>query len=269
MKVQKLGRLAGPVLLFGGPYSNFHATEALIAEAARRGIRPENAICTGDLVAYCAEPSETVALIRGWGCAVVAGNCEEQLAAGAADCGCGFEDGTACDLLSRGWYPYADARIDGDARRWMAGLPEVITFELGEKRYAVLHGGASASNRFLWPSDAEAVFAAEIAQVEARVGPVDAVIAGHCGIAFERRVGAQSWINAGVIGLPPHDGRAQTRFAVLTEEGVRIERLAYAADAARAAMEAAGLVQGYHVALTEGIWPSEEVLPPELRRGRL
>lgn len=32
---------------------------------------------------------------------LIAGSCEENLAAGALDCGCGFEEGTACDLLSR------------------------------------------------------------------------------------------------------------------------------------------------------------------------
>ena len=31
-----------------------------------------------DVVAYCAEPVETVALIRDWGCAVVMGNCEDH-----------------------------------------------------------------------------------------------------------------------------------------------------------------------------------------------
>ena len=30
----------GPALLFGGPYSNLEATQAVLAEAARRGIPP-------------------------------------------------------------------------------------------------------------------------------------------------------------------------------------------------------------------------------------
>ncbi len=36
-----------------------------------------------------------------------------------------------------------------------------------------------------------------------------------------------------------------------------------------AAMERAGLTQGYHSALRSGYWPSEDVLPPELRRAAL
>ena len=99
-----LGRLDGPVLLFGGNYSNLQATDALIVEAAHRGIPPARVICTGDVVAYCAEPEETTQAIRDWGCHVIAGNCEEQLAAVAADCACGFEPGTECDTLAKGWY---------------------------------------------------------------------------------------------------------------------------------------------------------------------
>src|SRR5262249_6191085 len=47
-------------------------------------------------------PEETVSVLRDWGCHVIAGNCEEQLAAGGADCGCGFPEGSACDRLSKG-----------------------------------------------------------------------------------------------------------------------------------------------------------------------
>ena len=50
MKVQDFGVFEGPLVLFGGVYSNLQALEALIAEV---GERP--AICTGDVVAYCAD----------------------------------------------------------------------------------------------------------------------------------------------------------------------------------------------------------------------
>ena len=73
-------------------------------------------ICTGDVVAYCVEPEETVAELRDWGCHVIAGNCEEQLAAGAEDCGCGFEVGTECDRLAKGWYEFANARMSASSR---------------------------------------------------------------------------------------------------------------------------------------------------------
>ncbi|MEM7269855.1 MAG: metallophosphoesterase family protein [Pseudomonadota bacterium] len=251
-----LGTLEGPVLLFGGPYSNLQALEALIAEARRMGISAENAICTGDVVAYCGSPAETTALIRDWGCHVVAGNCEEQLAVGAADCGCGFEEGTLCDALSAEWYAYASIRIVAEARAWMAGLPKRAVFTADGMRYAVIHGGANKTSRFLWPGDDKTD---EIAALEQLVGPIDAVIGGHCGIAFTE----PRWINAGVIGMPPHDGRIETEFCVLDGRPT-LHRLPYDAEAANAAMT--GRASPYAEALTTGLWPSEEILPAALRR---
>lgn len=255
-----LGVIDGPVTLFGGPYSNLQAVEAL----ARR--RRGRAICTGDLVAYCAAPEATVAAVRAMGAAVVAGNCERQLAAGALDCGCGFADGSACDLLSAGWYGYASAHVGAATRAWMDALPDVLTFAHAGRRFAVIHGGLTDIARFLWPVSPEAGFAEEIAVVETAVGPVDAIVAGHCGMAFSRRIGRHEWINAGVIGMPPNDGRWETEFAVLERGALRFERLGYDHAGAAAQMRAAGLTQGYDRALESGYWPSEEVLPEALRR---
>lgn len=262
MQRRDLGVLDGPVLLFGGPYSNLHATEAVLSVARERGA---TAICTGDVVAYCACPAETVAAIRASGCAVVAGNCEIQLATGAADCGCGFDEGSACDLLSAGWFSFANAQIKADDRRWMAGLPDILTFSHHGARYAVLHGGATDVARFIWSTCDPDVFAQEWAAVEAAVGPVDHIIAGHSGIPFQRAVGPGTWTNAGVIGMPPHDGASQTVYAMLDGGHVTFDRLSYDVSAAVQAMQEAGLTQGYHTALQTGYWPSEDVLPPDLR----
>ena len=65
-----------PLLVFGGPYYNLQATIAMRVEAERLGIPACNVVCTGDVVAYAAAPEQTVQLIRDWGIAVVAGNCE-------------------------------------------------------------------------------------------------------------------------------------------------------------------------------------------------
>ncbi len=267
-KHRDLGGLDGPVLVFGGPYSNLQATQALIAEAQARGIGPDRMICTGDAVAYCADAPATVAALRDLGCAVVAGNCERQLAAGAAECGCGFEEGGACDVLAAGWYAHADRTVGPEDRAWMGTCPDIVTFTQGGRRCAVLHGGLSDISRFLWPVSPAADFEEEIALTSAAVGAVDIVLAGHCGIAFQRQIGDVTWINAGAIGLPPHDARPETRFAVLDAGRAVIHRLRYDHRGAQQAMRAAGLGQGgYHDTLTTGIWPSEEVLPEELRRG--
>lgn len=269
MIVQDLGQLDGPVLFFGGPYSNLPAMQALIGCARDLGIGADHMISTGDIVAYCGEPAETVAAIRALDCAVVAGNCERQLARYEMDCGCGFEAGSTCDLLSAGWYAHADRAIDAPDRVWMGDLPDIVRFTHQNRRCAVIHGGVRDISRFLWPVSPDADFAEEIDHLTQVVGPVDLVIAGHSGIPFQRHIGAVEWVNAGVIGMPPHDGGPETRFAVLNGGSVEIKRLAYHHEDAAAVMRKAGLTQGYDRALTTGYWPSEEVLPPDLRRPAL
>ena len=266
VRVQDLGKLTGEVLVFGGPYSNRQATEALIDAARSLEIDAPRVICTGDTVAYCGDPLGTIGALREFGCPVIAGNTEKQLASGASDCGCGFEAGSACDRLSAGWFRYGSKRVDDATKAWMAALPDYLTFRHEGLRYGVVHGGVSDISRFLWPISSAAEFQSEIAALESLVGCVDAVIAGHCGIAFERHIGGKPWINAGVIGMPPHDGRAETRFVLLSSDGARIKRLSYDFAGAVKDMEAAQLMQGYHDALATGIWPSEDVLPPEMRR---
>jgi predicted phosphodiesterase len=250
----------GPVLMFGGPYSNIQATEALFDQARRLGIAPDQMVCTGDIVAYGADPQACVDLIRGHRVATVMGNCEEQLARNAPDCGCGFAAGSACDRLSAGWFGYANARVDAAAKRWMAGLPRRIDLAIGGRRLAIVHGAPSRINRFVFGSDPEAMLADEIA-----LTGVDGVIAGHCGLGFTRMVGGKLWHNAGAVGLPANDGTPRGWFSVLTPHGdgfsITPMPLAFDHGAAAFAMRAAGLAEDYAGAIETGVWPNFDILP--------
>ena len=205
MRHEHIGILDGPILAFGGPYSNVQATKALFAKVKKRGTARENVICTGDVIAYCGAPLATVEMVCASGCAGVAGNCEIQLAAGAMECGCGFEDGTACDLLSAGWFAYASKHVPNFDCEWMDQCTDIIRFVHCGARYAVIHGGFTDVARFIWSTSDDAVFDEEWAAVEAAISSVDHVIAGHSGIPFIRDTANGRLINAGVIGMPPHD----------------------------------------------------------------
>lgn len=260
--------LDAPWLVFGGPYSNLHATRALLAEAARRGIPPARILCTGDVVAYAADAAATTALVMHSGVHVVMGNCEEQLAAGAEDCGCGFAEGTACDLLARGWYEHARREVTPAQRAWMGRLPRRLTLRLPDgRRLAAIHGGATEINRFLFASAPEPTLAAEIAATGC-----DGIIGGHSGIPFARPVGQGVWINAGAIGMPAHDGTPRVWFSLLTPrtEGLAVSfhALGYDHAGAAAGMRRARLAEGYAAALETGLWPSEDVLPAAERARR-
>jgi len=258
MNAQAQVTLDGPLLVFGGPYSNLEATTALLAEARRRAIAPPHIICTGDVVAYGADPQKVIDLVRASGIRVVMGNCEESLAAQAADCGCGFADGSACAVLSGQWYPYADRQIDAASRAWMGALPRRLEVALGGRRLAVVHGGVTEINRFLFATDTAALDA-ELADAAA-----DGVIAGHCGLPFSRISGGRLWHNAGVVGLPANDGTPRIWFSLLTPrpDGILVEHHALGYDHATAArkMRQAGLPEGYAASLETGLWPSCDVL---------
>lgn len=238
---------------------------ALRAEADRLGIPPERCLCTGDVVAYCAEPVETADLIRGWGCPVVMGNCEESFAQNAEDCGCGFEEASACDVLLKEWFAFASARLDARRRAWMGELPRMIRFEWAGRTVAAIHGAADEINRYIFASTP-----AEEKCAQAELAGADIVLAGHCGIPFTQKLpGGRVWHNAGAIGMPANDGTPESWYSLLIpgEGAPRFEhrRLSYDHEGAASAMRAACLPEGYARALETGLWPSLDVLPPAER----
>ncbi|GAB0152145.1 metallophosphoesterase [Marinobacterium sp. BA1] len=255
-----LEQLNGPVLLFGGPYSNLAATEAMQAEAQRLQIPPERIICTGDIIAYCAEPVETLELIRRWGIHVVQGNCEQSLGAGAPDCGCGFDADSSCSLLSIEWYRYASQRVSPEQQRWMAELPGQLDFQLGPLQFSVVHGSTQSINEFIFPGTAQSLKQARLSATTA-----DAVVGGHCGIPFGERLECGYWLNAGVIGMPANDGTRDGWYLLLEpdSDGVMAHwhRLPYQAQTSRQRMQQADLCDAYAQALTSGRWPSTDILP--------
>ncbi len=259
-----LGELFGSVLVFGGPYSNLAATRALEHVARVRNIAQSNIICTGDVVAYCAEPEATVQLLRDWQIPVLMGNCEASLAVQAEDCGCGFAEGTLCSVLSRGWYAYASQQLSEHSRQWMAALPRRILFTLANRSFVVVHGSVRQMNRYIFASTC-----ADEKIDEINASGADVVLAGHSGLPFGQCFGNYAWINAGVIGLPGNDGTQDGWYLLLQPDGHRLKaswhRLHYDAWRSSHNMRAAGL-QEYAQTLLTGCWPSMDVLPESERR---
>jgi predicted phosphodiesterase len=252
--------LEGPVLLFGGCYSNLQATEALLAWAAARGISAASMVCTGDIIAYGAHAKATLGLIREAGIASIAGNCEEALAAGAADCGCGFATDSVCNALAAEWYAHALSEIDEADRVYMAGLPKTLEIEFGGKVIRIVHGNVERINAFVFPSVSNLELETQI-----RMAGADVAVAGHCGIPFTRHLGEKIWHNPGSIGMPANDGTRRGWFSLLEARDGDIvitpQPLDYDAAAAAAAMRSKKLPEGYAAALETGIWPSLDVLP--------
>ncbi|NQW00776.1 MAG: metallophosphoesterase family protein [Rhodospirillales bacterium] len=262
--ILNLGSLDEPVLLFGGPYSNLQATEALMRSAAALGIAAANIICTGDVVAYAGDPAATTDLVMGSGMQVVMGNCEESFGFEGDDCGCGFDAGSACDLLSRQWYAHANSTLTPAHRAWMRSLPRQIRFAMSGQHVAVIHGGIDDLSRWIFASTPAAIKRQEIATL-AGSGAVDVVVGGHCGLPFADDLADVLWLNAGVIGMPANDGTARTWFTALTpvRDGIRVDlhALSYDHQAAADRMNSLHLAGAYAKTLVDGYWPNMDVLP--------
>ena len=249
-----------PLLVFGGPYGNLQATQALRRAAVALGIRLHRVLCTGDVVAYGADPQATVDLIRDWGVEVVMGNCEESLGFDAEDCDCGFAEGTVCDTLSAAWFAFCRQALDGGAKAWMRNLSRRVRRVVGDRRLVAIHGGATDISRFVFASTDDSVKRKELDLLGA-----DGVLAGHCGLPFTVTPGGGLWHNAGAIGLPANDGTPRGWFSLLTPtpDGILIahHHLDYDHAAAARSMARQGLPRAYARTLRTGLWPAMDILP--------
>ena len=253
------------LLVFGGAYGNLQATQALFEVVAGLGLKVSRIACTGDLAAYCADPQQTVDLVRDQGVQVVMGNCEESLAADSDDCGCGFEEDSKCSLLSREWYAYCRSRLSADAKQWMDGLPKSLKVEFGGKVLLVVHGSLTAINEFVFPSTNGTFKKDQLA-----AGSGDGILCGHSGIPFAELHCGQLWLNSGALGMPANDGTPRVWYALLqsTSDGIAttVRALDYDHEAAVASMRLQGLDNGYADCLGSGLWPSLDVLPDTERK---
>ncbi|MEM7216363.1 MAG: metallophosphoesterase family protein [Pseudomonadota bacterium] len=252
----------GRVFVFGGSYGNLQATSALLERAESLGFGSGEIIFTGDTVAYCGQPAQTVELIRNSGIHVIMGNCEEALGADADDCGCGFEEGSECSLLSVEWYRFCRSVLDSEAKSWMRGLHRSATVRIGEFRLQCTHATPASINQFVFPSD----IATRKYQIP-DAPDLDGYITGHSGLPFVAEQNNKIWINSGAAGMPANDGTPRVWYATLEAdtEGLVCQTCAldYDHQSAAISMTQAGLANGYRDCLHSGIWPSHDVLPED------
>lgn len=246
--------------VFGGAYGNLAATKAILDQAKKLGFQKEQIIFTGDTVAYCGQPQETVDLIRENVTHIVQGNCEESLGEDADNCGCGFEEGSACNLLSVEWYNFCRSHLCSATKHWMKSLPKSLTFKIGTHTLECHHATPNAINEFVFPSDVENE------NFIATLDPsIDGYIVGHSGLPFIADINEKAWINSGAAGMPANDGTSRVWYATIESTSGLLSAETYAIEydyqSVSNAMTRLGLQNGYKDCLSSGIWPSHDVLP--------
>lgn len=260
MNTKDIGVLSGKVLVFGGPYSNLQALDAVRKLADQLNIPAERIICTGDVVGYCAQPEAVVQTVKDWGIHCIAGNVELQLRSGAVHCGCEFRPGSRCDVFSQYWYPYAKAHLSEDSINWMHELPDHLRFTYAGKNGTVLHGTYEEVAGYVFASTPWPGKARIFEQCQSEI-----ILAGHCGLPFADTTGGRYWLNAGVIGMPANDGTPRVWCMLLDDaDGILSYRhlpLDYDYLTARQLMRELGLPEAYALTLSTGLWDNCEILP--------
>jgi len=184
------------------------------------------------------------------------GNCEESISKGSNDCGCGFEEGTECSILSNQWYNFCLSKIDRETANWMGDLPHDLIIKIGSYKFLVTHATPSSINQFIFPSDSI---------VTKTLEEIDGYIVGHSGIPFIAEVNQKLWLNSGASGMPANDGTPRTWYATIEVENheisIQTHALEYDFKQAQSSMNSIGLNNGYMECLQTGIWPSDDVLP--------
>jgi len=263
----KISITANKVLLFGGVYSNLHALERLKQIAEAQGFLPKQIICNGDIVGYCAQPEDCLQFVKAWGIHNIIGNVEENLRGGVDDCGCDFEEGTRCDILSRQWYPSAQNAVSQPSIEWLKTLPRYLEIDFAGKKWAVVHGSPSNISEFIFNSTEWAVKEKYIEDLQ-----VDGIIAGHSGLPFSNKRNDKYWINPGVIGMPANDGQTAVWYGILTVEKaeIKVEHHAFEYDynTANGLMKEKELPASYAKTLRTGIWDNCDILPEEETRNQ-
>lgn len=257
---EDLGKITGKVLLFGGVYSNLQALEALQQVAINENIPPENCICTGDIIGYCAQPEETLQSFQDWKAKSIVGNVEIQLLEGAQDCGCDFKEGSRCDDFSQLWYPFAQSKLSKESLDYIATLPNYIRFTYAEKQVMVVHGSYFNTSEFLFKSTPW-----QRKQRNFNATKSEVIIAGHCGLPFHQLQEDKLWLNPGVIGMPANDGKPSVWYAILDDKDNKLSfkhhTLNYNYQLTNTLMKNGLLPEAYAKTIVSGIWDNTEILP--------
>ncbi len=261
-KVTKnIGKLAGKLLVFGGVYSNFQALEAMMKIANSEGISPNNIICTGDIVGYCAAPEQCLQTIKEWGIHTILGNVEIQLRDDEDDCGCNFNDDSRCDIFSKQWFPFAQKNISTTSKEWLQSIPDHLSFEYANKKCLVVHGNYTETSGYIFKSTNWNTKAKNIADAN-----VDVILGGHCGLPFASNEVDKYWLNAGVIGMPANNGNTSVWYMILNDDdsfSYQHHTFEYDFNQAADLMDEYRLPKAYSETLRTGIWDNCEILPDE------
>ena len=256
------------IALFGGAYSNWVATDAVVSHAKRQNV--EDIWFLGDVGGFGAYPDRTVEVLVGGQVKAIQGNYDHSVGQGLEDCGCGYSD-PMDNYYADISYRYTLEASSAATRTWMRelGPPTIVT--IGAQRVLLCHGSPRRVNEFLWESTTPVGYVSHLC----RLFGVDLIVCTHTGLHWQRHgPDGTGIVNVGAVGRPANDGRLAAWYTLLeaTPNGIRGTFVPVHYDAAPviAAMNDVGLPQLFADTLATGWWTTcLETLPSRERsRGR-
>lgn len=255
------------IALCGGPYSNFSAVEAFLE--ATKDIKYR--FCLGDVGGFGPCPDRTLDLLRSSNTICLQGNYDYAIGYGERDCGCGYADPRDRHFAQLS-YDYTFANTSLHHREWLKTLPALIRVEWRGISLLLCHGSPQQVNEFVWESETED------SQIEndLQQWQVTGICCTHSGLPWLRCLEGGFWLNAGVLGRPPHEGKRHVYYAIAdfptTEKTPqpRLIPLNYNVDSVVSLMEKEGLPIEFRESLQQGIWTTcGEILPEAEKTVRL
>lgn len=248
------------LVLCGGPYSNFGAVEAFLAQTARVTYR----FCLGDIGGFGPLPNRTLEQLRNAEVVCLQGNYDYAIGMGERDCGCGYTD-PRDQQFAQISYDYTYTHTSPAHRDWLKALPEQIRLQWRDRTYLLCHGSPDIVNEFVWESTTSDEWISDCLVRHC----VDGIFATHTGLPWVRPVPEGFWCNVGVLGRPAHEGYPHVYYAEMTwppekpRPLPKIMPLAYNPEPVVAAMTAEGLPAEFRAALLTGIWTTCSAILPE------
>jgi predicted phosphodiesterase len=197
------------IALFGGVYCNYLALEALLDDAAKRGV--QGLYCLGDLGAFGPFPDRVCENLRENRIPIVQGNYDNSIGNGLADCQCGYTDARD-NYFAKLSYDYTFRNTRNANKIWLQKLPSEIRTQIGPYQMLLCHGSPRKMNEFLWESTTSDAFLHWLSQKY----DADVIVGTHTGFNWHRELSiGKHFINCGAIGRPPNDGQTSVVYAIL------------------------------------------------------
>ena len=219
--------------LIADVHGNVQALKAVLTVLEQDGA--EFVICAGDLVAYGANPSQVIKILRDRAIPCVAGNYDFAVAHDL-ETASRIPSSPTNEPLKRAALEWARGHTSGGDKRFLGSLPWRMDFVLDGLHIGMVHAGLEYLDAMYTPNEPEAMYA-----LYNRVR-TDVVVMGHSHLSFTYRASAGLMVNPGSVGRSLN-GDTRAAYAVLDTKTLEVahRRVRYDLRGAVRAIEKSGM----------------------------